>query len=105
TAAAEAHGYACGRADAEAALAPLRLAVEQAIAGLQAAHAIEPAALQPLFADLVIRIAGAVIDGELRQSADAVERLVAAGLAAIEIDGAATIRLSPGDAARLALDH
>lgn len=90
-AAAEAQGHARGVAEAEALLAPRHAALTAALAAAAAAQTIDAATLQPLFVELVSNIAAAVIDGELRQSSEAVGRLVAAALAAVESDGAPTL--------------
>jgi|GEM_PF-3111846 len=103
-AAAETHGRADGRAAAETELEPLRTILSASIGALEAAREIDAAALQPLFVELVTRIASAVIDGELRQSPEVVGRLVEATLAAVTTDGATVIRLSVDDAARMSGD-
>ena len=102
TAAAEAQGFARGQAEAETGLAPALAALTAAAAALDAALVIDPASLHPLFVDLVTRIASAVVDGELRQSRDAVERLVTEALAAVENGGPTSLHLSPADAAAIA---
>ena len=100
-AAAEAQGYARGLAEAEVALAPALAALAGAVAALEAALVIDPQALQPLFVDLVTRIASAVVDGELRQSREGVERLVTEALAGVEGGGPTSLHLSPADAAAI----
>ncbi|QXQ08066.1 hypothetical protein KX816_08850 [Sphingosinicellaceae bacterium] len=97
-AAAEAQGFARGRDEVDAALAPAFTTLAAAVAALDAALVIDPATLQPLFVDLVTRIASAVVGGELRQSGDAVERLVAEALGAVEGGSEATLHLSADDA-------
>lgn len=99
---AEAQGFARGQAEAEGALAPALAALAAAAAALDAALLIDPATLHPLFVDLVARIASAVVDGELRQSCEAVERLVTEALAALENGGPTSLHLSPADAAAIA---
>ena len=101
-AAADAAGETRGRAAAQAELAPARAALVAATHALEAAVTIDADTLQPLFAELVTRIAGAVIDAELRMSPAVIERLVTAALAAIEVDTPATLHLSAYDAAHLA---
>lgn len=103
-AAAEAQGHAAGRAEALAEVEPLRAALGTATAGLERAATIDPAALQPLFIDLVTRICTAVVGAELRLSPDIVTRLVAAALAAVECGGDALVYLSPADAALVSGD-
>ncbi|TRW14097.1 FliH/SctL family protein [Glacieibacterium frigidum] len=100
-AAADAAGEARGRAEERAAIEPLRAALTAAESALVAATAIDAEALQPLFADLVTRVARAVVEAELRTSPEAIERLVAAALASIEVDGAPVLHLSAADAALL----
>ncbi|WP_419815207.1 hypothetical protein [Glacieibacterium sp.] len=101
-AAADAVGYARGWTEAEAALQPLRDRLGQAAQALDAASVIDPASLTPLFVTLVRRIAEVVVDGELRQSPEVLERLVASAFAAVDTEGA-TLRLSPRDAALLGM--
>lgn len=96
-AAAEAQGHARGLAEAEAALAPRLQALDAALAALDAALVIDPAALQPVFAELATRIAEAVIGGELRQSPVLVERLAAEALAAVTVDGETMLYVAPDD--------
>lgn len=98
-AAAEAQGFARGQAEAEAALAPALAALAAGVAALDAAQIVESATLHPLFVDLVTRIASAVVGGELRQPQDAVGRLVAEALVAVEGGGEVTLHLSADDAA------
>ena len=98
-AAADAAGEARGRAAERAALEPLRTTLAAAEGAWRAAMTIDTETLQPLYADLVTRLAQAVVDGELRASPAAIERLVAAALAAVEVDGDATLYLCEADAA------
>ena len=100
-AAADAQGFARGRAETEAGLARERAALAAAIAELQRARVIDAETLRPLLVDLVTRIAAAAIDLELRSSLAPIERLVATALAAIEDDGATIVYLCPDHAARL----
>jgi flagellar biosynthesis/type III secretory pathway protein FliH len=100
-AAADAAGEARGRAGERAALAPLRAALAAAERAMASALAVDADALQPLFVDLVTRVARAVVEVELRTAPDAVARLVAAALASIEIDGDPVVHLSASDAALL----
>ena len=99
--AAEAHGRALGRADAAADLAPLAARLTAAVASAEAATIVDAAALAPLFVELVGRVARAVIDVELRVSGEAVARLAAAALAAIDVDGGVTVFVNADDAALL----
>ena len=101
TAAAEAVGEARGRAVAVTELEPLKSALASAIQAAEAAAVIDCMTLQPLFYALVSRIASVVIDAELRQSPEGLQRLVATALAAIETK-ATQVRLSERDAALLA---
>ncbi len=96
-AAAEARGRAVGRAEAEAELAPLLDLLRAAVGRVDAACTIDAEGLAPLFADLVGRVARAVIEGELRLSGDAVARLVATALAAVEVAGSVMVFASEAD--------
>ena len=87
-AAAAAQGRAEGRAEAEAELAPLHAALADAATALRAAQAIDAETLQPLFADLVARIASAVVDAELQAGPAVIDRLVAAARRPIRRPGA-----------------
>ena len=104
-AAADAAGEARGRTQERAALEPLRAVFAAAEQALTAAAAIDADTLQPLFADLVTRVARAVVDAELRTGPDAIARLVSAALASIEIEGDPVLHLSAADAALLSGRH
>jgi flagellar biosynthesis/type III secretory pathway protein FliH len=101
TVAARAAGHAAGRAEGDAALAPLRRGLAVATEALHAAAVVDIAVLQPLFAELVTTIAGVVIAAEVRTSPEILTRLVAAALAAIEIEDDATLHVTAADAALL----
>lgn len=99
--AADAAGEARGRAEERAALAPLRTALTAAERALAAAAVIDAETLQPLFAELVARVARAVVDGELRTGSEAIAALVAAALASVDVDGEPVLHVSAADAVRL----
>ncbi len=103
-AAAEARGRAEGRAEAEAELAPLRALLVAAVSRAEAAATVDAEALAPLFVELVGQVGRAVVDGELRVSGDALERLVACALTAVEVEGSVTVFVSEADHRALA-DH
>lgn len=94
-------GHAAGRAEAEAALAPLRADLAEAAAALSAACAIDAARLQPLLADLVGGMMRAVLAVERRDAA-ALLPLAAAALAEVATDEAATLVAHPDTLAGLA---
>lgn len=104
-AAARAEGYAQGFADGSAAacaeLAPQRALLGRAVTAFEAARAIDPEALRPLFVALVTQLAEAVVAVELRSSRAAIAALVDATLASVEPAQAVALRLHPDDAGLL----
>jgi flagellar biosynthesis/type III secretory pathway protein FliH len=94
-------GFAAGEAHAQAELAPLRLALAEAAAALQAACNIDGDRLRPLLADMIRQIAEAVVMGELRADTAVLARLVDAALALVRPGEAMTLRAHPSTLALL----
>lgn len=88
-------GFAAGERHAQADLAPLRLALAQAAAALDAACRIDGDMLRPLLADVIRQIAEAVVMGELRADPEVLARLVDAALALVRPGEAMTLRAHP----------
>jgi flagellar biosynthesis/type III secretory pathway protein FliH len=95
-------GFAAGEAAADAALAPLRLALAEAAAALHIACTIEIDRLRPAFATLVRGLAEAVLAAELRAGAAVLLPLVEAGLAALRPADQPTLVAHPDVLAQLA---
>lgn len=94
-------GFVAGEAAADAALAPLRLALAEAAAALHAACTIDNDRLRPAFATLVRGLAEAVLAAELRAGATVLLPLVEAGLAALSPADQPTLVAHPDVLAQL----
>ena len=88
-------GFAAGEAHAQADLAPLRLALAEAAAALDAACQIDGDTLRPLLAGMIRQIAEAVVMGELRADPSVLARLVDAALVLVRPSEAMTLRAHP----------
>lgn len=94
-------GFAAGRDEAEASVAPLLAALQGAEAALQAACEIDVAAVQPVLATLVRAVCETVFMAELGSGAAVLAPLVTAALAEVRPGEAAVLRAHPDVLAQL----
>ena len=101
-AAGQAQGYAEGEAAAHAALAPVQARLADAAAALAAASVIDADVLRPLLADVVRRLAQAVLAAELARDPAVLLAIAAAAITAIVPGQVATLSAHPATLAALA---
>ena len=88
-------GFTAGREAAVGELASLRLTLAEAVTALQSACRIDPASLRPVLAELVRRVAGAVLMAELNAGAKVLIPMIDAALAMVRSGEVVTLRAHP----------